>query len=175
MNVRPYNNGSMITGVALILLGLVFFAATQGALNLNWGTIWPAFPMLAGALVLFQAFTTENPRRRASMVLGGTVPFLVGVFFFTFTLDLFSWGDMGTLWPMFPLIVGVAFFAAYLASGREQNSYLVPAAILAGVGVVFLAVLQIGGSYAAIGKLWPIFLIIAGVLMLVPGLRKTRG
>lgn len=175
MNVRPYNNGNMIVGVALILLGLIFFAATQGAFNLNWGTIWPAFPMLAGALVLFQAFTTDNLKRRAEMVLGGTIPFLVGVYFFTFTLGLLPWGDMGNLWPMFPLIVSVAFFAGCLASGREQNNYLVPAVILAGVGGVFLVVLQIGGSYAALGKLWPIFLIIAGVLMLVQGLRRAKG
>ncbi|HYP41097.1 MAG TPA: hypothetical protein VEX13_12130 [Chloroflexia bacterium] len=175
MNVRPYNNGNMIAGVALILLGLIFFAATQGAFNLNWGTIWPAFPMLAGALGLFQAFTTGDPKRRSGLVFAGTIPFLVGVFFFTITLGLFSWGDMATLWPMFPLIVGVAFFAGYLASGQEEKNFLVPAIALTGLGVVLLAVLQIGGSYSAIAKLWPIFLIIAGVLMLVPGLRKSRG
>ncbi|HYO49607.1 MAG TPA: DUF5668 domain-containing protein [Chloroflexia bacterium] len=174
MGVRPYNS-YMMAGVVLILLGLIFFAAKQGTFNLNWGTIWPAFPMLAGVLVLVQSATTGDANRRAGMVMGGMIPLLIGVFFFTFTLGLFSWGDMATLWPMFPLIVGVAFFARNLASDREENNFLLPGAILTGVAMVLLAVLQLGGPYGVTAKLWPIFLIIAGVLMLVPGLRKSRG
>ena len=60
-----------------------------------------------------------------------------------------------------------AVVAAYFASGREQPGYLVPGTILSLVGLVFLGITLTGASYDYIGKFWPIFLIIAGVLLLV--------
>lgn len=166
METRNNNLGSLIPGIVLIVLGLVFFAATQGAFNLNWGTIWPAFIMIGGAAVLLQAFLTPDPRRRAGLVLGGTIPLLIGAFFFATTTGLLDWSAQGTLWPIYPLIVGVAFFAAYLTSGLTQTGYVVPGAILTLVGLVFLGVALVG-SYDIMGKIWPIFLILAGVLVLV--------
>jgi hypothetical protein len=167
MNTKQYSNSSVIGGILLIALGLVFFAVTQGFLNLSWGNIWPAFLVIVGVVALAQGFATDDPKRRTGQVFGGTLLTLLGGFFFATTLDLISWGDQGSLWPIYPLIVGVSFFAAYFASGREQNGYLIPAAILTLVGVVFLAFILTGTSYALIGKLWPLFLIIGGVLMLV--------
>ena len=100
---------------------------------------------------------------------------LLGTFFFATTTGVLSWSDQGSLWPIYPLIVGVAFFAAYFASGREQAGYLVPGAILSLVGLVFLGITLTGASYDYIGKIWPIFLIIAGVILLVgPRLRWTE-
>lgn len=173
METRSYNYGSMVGGLVLIALGVVFFAATQGVFDLNWGTIWPAFPMIAGAAILLQALATSDPRKRAGAVLGGTIPLLVGAFFFTTTMGLLDWSAQGKLWPIYPLIIGVAFFAGYFASGMTEPRYLVPGTILAGVGVIFLAITLLG-SYELMGKIWPIFLIIGGVLMLVaPRARRT--
>ncbi|MEO8286893.1 MAG: DUF5668 domain-containing protein [Chloroflexota bacterium] len=168
------NNSSMMAGIILIVLGLIFFAVTQGALNSSWGTIWPVFPILGGAIVLFQAFNAPNATARAGLVLGGAIPLLVGIFFFTITLGLFSWSDMGALWPVFPLIVGVAFWAAYFVSGFRQRAYAIPAIVLTLVGVVFLAITLTSVGYGVLGKLWPIFLIIAGVLLLTQRFWKTR-
>jgi cell wall-active antibiotic response 4TMS protein YvqF len=153
----------------------VFLAATQGFLNLDWGNIWPVFLMLIGAGGLAQALLTEDRNRRAGMVLGSTIPLLLGAFFFANTTGVLSWSDQGMLWPVYPLILGVAFFAAYFASGREQAGYLVPGTILSLVGVVFLGITLTGTSYDSIGKVWPIFLIIAGVLLLIwPRLARTE-
>src|SRR5437868_1840728 len=126
MDSKQYNYGGVISGAVLIVLGLVFLAATQGFLDLDWGNIWPVLPMLAGAAILAQAFLTDDKKRRAGLWLGGTIPLLVGAFFFATTTGILSWSDQGTLWPVYPLIVGVAFFAAYFASGREQAGLAIP-------------------------------------------------
>jgi hypothetical protein len=175
MDTKENNYGGAIGGAILIVLGLVFLAATQGFFSLDWGTIWPLFPMLAGAAGLAQAFLVEDRNRPAGLVLGGMIPLLVGAFFFATTMGLISWSDQGTLWPVYPLIVGVAFFAAYFVSGREQPAYLVPGAILSLVALVFLGIMLTGSSYSLIGRFWPLFLIIAGVLLLIaPRLRWTQ-
>jgi len=172
MDTKQLGNSNVVGGLVLIALGVIFFAATQGAFNLSWGTIWPAFVMLGGLVVLIQAFTTSNPSVRGGRVLGGTIPLLLGAFFFSITLGLLSWGDHAWVWPVYPLIVGVAFFAGYLASGRELPAFLIPGTILTLIGALFLGILMLDESYGMIGKLWPLFLIIGGVLMLV--LPRTR-
>jgi hypothetical protein len=171
---RQNNNSSVVAGVILIVLGLVFFGITQGAFNLDWGNFWPIFPMIGGAIVLFQALYAQNSERRAGLVLGGSIPFLIGVFFFSITLGLFSWSDMGILWPVFPLIVGVAFWAAYFVSGLRQRGYFIPAIVLTLVGMVFLGITLTSVGYGILGKLWPLFLILAGVLLLTQRFWRPR-
>ncbi|HEX8600666.1 MAG TPA: DUF5668 domain-containing protein [Chloroflexia bacterium] len=167
MDTKGYQNSSVAGGLTLIVLGLIFFAVTQGALDLNWGNVWPAFIMLAGVAALVRAFTVSDVRARSGIVLGGMIPLLLGAFFFAITLGLISWGDQGTLWPIYPLIVGVAFFAAYFASGRQMTGYLIPGGILTLVALAFLGIMLSDASFGAIGKLWPIFLIFGGLLLLV--------
>ncbi len=175
VNDAQMRNGATLAGAFLIVLGVIFLLVTQGALDLNLGTLWPVFPALAGVFLLVQAFTSASPNPRSAQMLAGTIPLLLGLFFLTITLGIFSWSDMDTLWPIFPLIVGVACIVAYLASAREHSFYLIPGAILIIIAVTFFTILQIGGSYSAIGKLWPIFLVMAGVILLVvPMLRNRR-
>lgn len=166
-DAKGYLNSSVAGGLALIVLGLILFAVTQGMFEISLGNLWPAFLVLAGALALVRAYTVPDPGARAAMVLGGTILLLLGAFFFATTLGLISWGDHGTLWPIYPLIVGVAFFAGYFASGRQLTAFLIPGGILAFLALVFLGIMLAGSSFAVIGRLWPLFLIIGGVLLLV--------
>jgi hypothetical protein len=122
--------------------------------------------MIAGAALLLPAFSTSDPKRRGGIVVGGTIPLLVGAFFFATTTGLLSWSDQGSLWPIYPLVVGVAFFAAFFASNHHPG-YLVPGAILVLVGLVFGAITLTNTPYSYIGKIWPIFLIIGGLLVLI--------
>jgi type IV secretory pathway VirB3-like protein len=170
MDTKQFTNPSMIAGIALIVLGLIFFAVTQGAFSLNWGNIWPAFVVLAGLYLLAQAFSSNNPSWRTNGIMAGTLVTLMGAFFFATTFGIVSWG----LWPMYSLIVAAAFLAGYFASGREATRFLMPAAILGLIGIVFLALDATGAGYGAIGRLWPIFLVIAGVLVLAQGARRPR-
>ena len=171
---RRYSNTSTAVGVLLILLGLVFFAVTQGVFDIQWRTAWPLFPTVGGLFLLALAIAAPDLRRRSSLVFAGMVPLLVGLFFFSATTGILPREDMGRLWPIFPLSVGIAFFAAYFASGGQQRFYLIPGSIVTTVALVFGAILWSGGSYGVIGQLWPVFLIVAGVALLLPRLRRRE-
>jgi hypothetical protein len=173
MQSRQVSNGATVAGIILILLGLVFFVATQGMFSLDWSNIWPIFPMLVGGGIIAIAFTADTPAARAGAVIGGTIPLLVGAFFFSVTLGVFQWSDMGNLWPVFPIIVGLAFLAGYFAGNREQPGLLWPAAIIGGTGLVFLIITSTSVGYGIIARLWPLVLIAIGVLMLVPRIWRT--
>jgi cell wall-active antibiotic response 4TMS protein YvqF len=170
VDLKQYNNSSMVGGIILIVLGLIFFAVTQGAFSLDWGNIWPAFVMLGGLGILATAFATGNPAQRSGSMIGGTLVTLLGALFFATTFGVISWG----LWPVYPLIVAAALLAGYFASARENSRLLVPAAVLGLIGIVFLGLDITGTGYRAIGQLWPIFVIIAGVLMLAQGARRPK-
>ena len=174
MNSRDYRNGSMVGGVVLIVLGLVFFAVTQGTFNLNWETIWPVFPVLVGLTLIVMAFTVDSPQARGFLVTCGTIPLLVGTYFFATTLGMVSWDNQGVLWPIYPLIVGIAFIAGYFASNQEHTWYLVPGSILTLIGLVLFGVTLTGSSYEYIGKIWPLLLIGAGVLLMVAPMARRR-
>jgi hypothetical protein len=173
MQVKQLSNGATVAGIVLIVLGLVFFVATQGVFDLNWSSIWPIFPMLVGGGILSMALTAENSAARAGVVIGGTIPLLVGAFFFAITLGIFGWGDMGTLWPVFPIIVGLAFVAGYFAGNREQPGLLWPAAIIGGTGLIFLIITGTSIGYGVLAQLWPLALIAVGALMLIPRIWRT--
>jgi hypothetical protein len=167
MDNRTYRNSSLVGGLLLIVLGLIFFFVTQGTFGLDWSNFWPLIPMIAGVGMLVMAFVADNPKERAGWVIWGTIALLVGAFFMITTTGILSWEDQGTLWPVYPLIVGVAFLAAYVTTGLSQPGFLVPGVILTLVGLVFLGIVFTGSSYDYAGKIWPIFLIIAGILILV--------
>ena len=162
MRTRDYKNGSIMGGISLIALGLVFFVATQANFDLNWGRLWPVFVVLGGVAPLTRAFSVADPRTRGGYVVGGTMCSLLGVYFFLAMSGILSWA----LWPVYPLIIGVALLSGYLASGLQDSRYLLPGVILSVIGVAFLGVLTLG-DYTIIGKIWPVFLIIGGVVMLI--------
>jgi hypothetical protein len=105
------------------------------------------------------------------MMIPAVINFLVGAFFFGFTFGFFEWGDMAVLWPVFPLIVGVAFFVAWLFSGLQDWGLLIPGAITAGVGIVGLGLTLFGKveAFASLLRFWPVLLIGLGLLVLFGG------
>ncbi len=179
-------NGLLVVGVLFVLLGVSFLVATLSGILYDWDwwqrygidtwfggewarTWWPVYPMAVGLALLVVAALVGDLRVRSGLVLAGSIPFLVGVFFLATTLGVISWEDQGRLWPIYPLIVGVGALAAYLLSNGTQRGYLVPAAIFGVIGLVFLPVVLINNSL--IGQIWPVFLIVAGALLLVPWVR----
>ncbi|RPI49353.1 MAG: hypothetical protein EHM56_12500 [Chloroflexi bacterium] len=158
--------GTVWAGLGLIGLGIAFVVAQW----IGWDRIWPLFPVLGG--IGFLAWYALTGFKDEGLVFVGIMALLVGLFFFGFTLGFWEWGQMGDLWPVFPLIGGVAFLALFFAERtRDVGTLGVGCAALI-VGVVGLAF-----TYGLVGsdiwRFWPLLLILMGVLSLVGGLLRT--
>ena len=153
--------GMVSAGLGLIGLGLAVLAASL----LGWARLWPLFPILAG-LGLFAGYVTSGARDGGLAFLG-TLAILSGLFLFGFTLGVWIWEEMATLWPVFLLIVGVAFLVAFLAERRSRDLGVLGlgcAAIIA--GVLGLGVTR-GLVRSDVVKLWPLLLVLVGLFSLV--------
>ena len=92
MNDVQMRNGATLAGASLIVLGVIFLLITQGALDLNMGTLWPVILVLVGVVMLGWAFVQSNSAVRSAQIVVGIIPLLLGLFFLTFTLGIFPWG-----------------------------------------------------------------------------------
>lgn len=159
--------GRVWAGLCLIALGVAFLAA-----NLKgWDQVWPIFPLLVG--IAFIGGYVFGGMKDGGLAFLGTGLVLTGLFFFGFTMGRWEWGQMGKLWPVFPLIWGLAFLVSFVAERRRRDT---------GALVVGLAALIVGGVGLAythgyvtgdIISFWPLLLVLAGVVGLIGAL--TRG
>ncbi len=148
----------------LIFLGLIFLLRSLHLLD--WSDAWPLILVGVGTMI----FISGLGRTDKGAVFPGTVLILVGVFFFLWSRLHFSDSmDMDELWPIFPLIVGIAFFILFLLNPKDWGT-LVPGVILVLISVLFFLTnfgLLSTSKWAHIGRLWPLVLIIIGLGLLL--------
>lgn len=168
--------GTIIPALILILLGLWFLMGNLGVRLPRMGEMWPIFPLGAGLLALWGYFWD---RRDPGLIFIGIAATLVGAFFFLFTLHVplpltgmregVSWNDMGRLWPAFVVIGGLSFIALFLAQPRRDWGVFNLGAMAIVVGLVAF-LFTLGWLPGDVGswllKLWPLLLILAGLVAL---------
>lgn len=167
--------GTVIPALILILLG-VYLLLNQLDVGIpGWDAIWPVVP-LAGGLTLLGNYVFGQ-RRDPGQVFLGTAATLVGLAFFFVTLGPLEYRDLGAWWPVFVLIGGVGFLAQWTASGFRDWGALFIALVALVVGGAGLAVtLQLLGpeTRALLPRLWPVLLILVGLMALLRALFGRR-
>jgi hypothetical protein len=156
-------SSTIVWGLVLIGVGIVLGLAMW----IGWDKLWPVFPLLAGLGFLVGYILSGF--KEEGFVFIGTLAALLGLFLFGFTLGLWEWGDMDKLWPVFPLILGVAFFALFLADRKHDAGALAVGCAGVIVGIVALAITY-GFVGSEIVKLWPLLIILGGLIGLVGAL-----
>lgn len=153
-------SGFIVAGLVLIGLGAVLLLAQW----LGWQKIWPIFPLLGG--LAFLAGYAASGFKETGFVFVGAVAMLIGLFFFGFTLGFWEWADMVKLWPVFPLIGGLAFVLLFAVDRKHDVGTLGVGCAAIVIGVVGLAVAYgfLGGEVV---QLWPLLLILMGLIGLV--------
>jgi hypothetical protein len=155
-------------GAGLIGFGLWMALREMGAPVPGLEQGWPAFPVWAG-LAFWLGFVLN--RRAFGLVLPGTIAILLGIFFFPFSFGVLDWSAMEQYWPVFPMIVGLAFVAMWAAARFRYWGVLIPAGILIGAGLIALPITAtpFGSLVEIVG--WPVAILAAGAsLTLLAGL-----
>lgn len=164
--------GFVFAGTLLVLAGLFLFGFTLGFWE--WGEmaeLWPVFPSVVGVASLITYVVSGF--KESGFVFVGVLTMLTGLFFFGFTLGSWQWEEMSTMWPAFPLIVGVAFFTLFVVDRKHELGVLGVGCVLVlvgGLGLVFTLNL-IGVNLV---NLWPLVLVTIGIGGLISGLRQMR-
>jgi len=162
-------SNSIAWALILIALGAWFLLDNLGVNMPNMSQMWPVFVLGPGLAALFGYAAGEDHDPGLAFV--GTAASLLGVFFLMTTLGVGGLhnGDMGRLWPVYPLIGGVAFVVQWIASDFKEWGVLIPGGIAILVGVVGLGALLFGESRLFVTLLvngWPLILILIGLSLI---------
>ena len=167
------NRGSIVAGIFLVGLGGWLLAQQLGVWVPGLSQLWPGLVVLGGAAALL-AYVSE---REPDQLFLGVAGVLVGGCFFLFTLGRLDWqADMPRYWPAFLIIFSLASVAQWLAA-PDRRGYLVQAGVSLLVGLFFFAYyfnLLSGLLVRQVQQLWPLLLIVAGLIALARSLRRTN-
>ena len=163
--------------LALLLMGLgVFFLLDSLGFALpDWESMWPVLVIAGGILLLLDQLFGSG--RDPGKVFVGTAALLVGAAFAAITLGPFTYQDLDIWWPVFLIILGVAFLARWIAGGVRRGNALFLGVVALLVGGAAIAInLQLLGPQTRdlLPTLWPALLIAAGLLVLLQGLFGRR-
>ncbi len=167
--------GTVLLALLLIALGSYMLLAELGLAVLGWEYVWPLVPLAVGLLLLF-GYLFEG-RRDPERVFFATALILVGAFFLSITLGPLTYSGLSSWWPVFVLIGGVAFLAQWAAAGFRDWDALFLALVALCVGGAGLAITRqlLGpGTRELLPRLWPLALILAGLMALLRGLLGGR-
>ncbi|MFQ6100405.1 MAG: hypothetical protein ACE5OS_04130 [Anaerolineae bacterium] len=167
--------GTVVLALFLILLGIYLLLQQAGIDIPGWDAIWPVFPF-AGGLVLLGSYLFGE-RRDPGQVFLGTAAMLVGLAFFFITLGPLEYRDLETWWPVFVLIGSVAFLAQWAAARfRDWGALFLAlvAFVVGGAGLAMTLKLLGPETRELLPNLWPILLILLGLMVLLRALLGKR-
>lgn len=170
---RSDRTSAVIWGLILIVVGGWLLLDTLGFGLPGLDRMWPIFPTLVGMAFFVGWLFSSDKRGNYGIAIPGTINLLIGLFFFGFTLGFFRWSDMAYLWPVFPLIVGIAFVVAWVFSLFSAWGLLIPGGITGTVGIVGLAFTlgHLDNLYLnLLTRGWPVLVILVGVVLLFQSL-----
>lgn len=164
------NRGNTIVWALILISAGVWFLLDNLGVNLpNIGQMWPIFVLAPG--LLFLAGYAFGDDHDPGLAFVGTAATLLGVFFFLTTLGVggLEPSDMGRLWPIYPLIGGIAFVVLWIAGGLHDWGVLIPAGIGLIIGVFGLGAVIFDRTYPfmqTLLKCWPAIFILIGLGLL---------
>lgn len=148
--------GSIFTATILIVIGLAFFVANLD-IGIGMDHLWPSFIFAVGLGFFLMFLFADSKKGKVGSLFPGTI--LLVISFLFYYLNFTDWSLMKYLWPTFILSVGMAFLVIY-AGGSRKRSVLLSGLIISGIALIFYLV------FTVYIKLWPLALVLAGLLII---------
>ncbi len=172
-NMNNKRKGTMIVGIVLILLGILYFLDNTGIFEIYFNIFdigflfshfWPMILIIIGLTFQYSFFAAKTSD--AGVLVPGGILLVSGLTCQLSTL-FHLWGY---LWPGFILAVAVGLFELYIF-GTKEKGLLIPVFILGGLSLIFF-VIQLGRISFLQTYLIPIILVLGGLLIIAKNRRN---
>ena len=108
----------------------------------------------------------QTKRSNAGALIGGAV--LVAFGLLTLVGQVFRGLNWGFLWPIMIIGIGVLFFVAMFAGGKQAAALAIPGSIVSGVGLVFLFQ-NIAHHWESMFYFWTLIILFVGTGIYIMG------
>lgn len=162
--------GQLVIGILFITLGAIFLMAQLFG---RWfiTDFWPAI-LIAGGLVFYAAYFLREikPPGYEGLLFPGTYIMVLGLLFLL--MNFVGWHAMRYLWPTFLAAVALSLGAMYRygpKDNRQQKKDILSAIKIIAIISLVLYLIAAGGL-----KLWPLMLVIVGLVIILKGLAAKK-
>jgi len=156
--VRVSKSNQTLGGI-LILVGLAGLLGHFFDFHIfSMARLWPLFILVPGLAFEYGYF---SKRQAPGLLVPGGILMTLGIVFLIQTYT--NWVFAGYMWPFYILAPAIGLFQFYLFGGHNRG-LLVPVGILTTVAVCGF----LGSAFSFINRsmIWPIALIVAGLIIL---------
>ena len=102
----------------------------------------------------------QTNRSNAGALIGGAV--LVALGLLSLAGQIFRDVNWGSLWPLLVIGLGMLFFVAMLAGGKQAAAFAVPGSIVGGTGLVLLFQ-SLTGHWESMSYFWTLIILFVGM------------
>lgn len=160
---------SFVPGLILLCIGTYLLLRELDLWDFGWLEIYPLI-LLGIGLLYFRNFIAD----RAHGPLIWSVFFLGnGTFFLLRNYGILPFWPIDVAWPIIPLVLAAGYLAAFVYLEAKPGLFL-GFAIAGFIGVVGLADSFGAINLPDINRLWPVLLILLGILIILKGYRSTQ-
>ncbi len=108
----------------------------------------------------------QNHRSNTGALAGGIL--LVAFGLLSLASQIFRGFNWGLMWPFLIIGVGVLFFAAMFAGGKQAAGFAIPGTIVSGVGLVLL-IQNITKHWESMSYFWTLIILFVGMGIYIMG------
>ncbi len=168
-----FSRSRIISGVVLILLGVLFLSYQIAPAWWEWlqlAVSWPLLVIGGGLLFLILGLLTNTPNLAVpACIVGG----IGGLLYWQNATG--NWESWAYVWTLIPGFAGIGIILSGLLSGQK-----ILQALENGTGAIFSSLIMFAifgsflGGMSTLGIYWPVLLIVAGLVVLLRALiRKS--
>lgn len=171
--------GSILPGLILVIIGVIMLLDQTGIYFFHWGLILPLLAVVLGLYMWVRALRSKEKRG----VFTGTLLIVFGGFFLLWNYGPFyNHFYFRSYVPIFPIAIGLAFFALFIVDFRKWWA-LFPAAFFLSIGGIGLAstlyilqnmIYRSRDIIHVITDYFPMILVGIGLLLIIGSMRKAR-